>query len=82
MGERVARTPRGFSASSNARDTHKAQAQMGLERDLIDFQSEFERTAPLGWAALYNTKIAEFCLARNTAIFSLFLLVFEPGIKR
>jgi len=32
---------------------------MGLERDLTDFQAEFERTAPPGRAALYSAKIAE-----------------------
>ena len=32
---------------------------MGLERDLTEFQAEFERTAPPGRAALYSAKIAE-----------------------
>jgi peroxiredoxin len=32
---------------------------MGLERDLADFQAEFERTAPPGRAALYSAEFAE-----------------------
>jgi hypothetical protein len=32
---------------------------MRLEQELSDFRTEFERTAPAGRAALYNSKVEE-----------------------